>query len=86
MSKFVKVMTAKVEGFDTVRRFGIDILVQIITMAIFYAVFNSFKDLDSDKLGASHFAISVVIMALITIFQIYKRKLALMESQGQKIG
>lgn len=86
MSKFVKVMTAKVEGFDTVRRFGIDILVQIIIVAIFYAVLNSFKELDSDKLGASHFAISLLIMALITTFQIYKRKLALMESKGQKIG
>lgn len=81
MSKFAKVMTAKVEGFDTVRRFGIDILVQIIIVAIFYAVLNSFKELDSDKLGASHFAVSLVIMVLITTFQIYKKKLRVMRGE-----
>lgn len=81
MSEFVKVMTAKVEGFDTVRRFGIDILVQIIIVAIFYAVLNNFKELDSDKLGASHFAVSLVIIVLITTFQIYKKKLRIMRGE-----
>ena len=49
MSKFIKVMTAKLEGYDTVRRFGVDILVQIIIVAIFYAVLNNLKPDGAEK-------------------------------------
>ena len=75
-------MAMKVEGYSTIRRFGVDLLVQIIIVAIFYQVMNNFKDNDADKLGASHFAISVAIMAAITTYQIYKRKVAFIKSKG----
>lgn len=86
MSKFIKVMTTKVDGYDTVRRFGVDILVQIIIVAIFYAILNNFKPDGAQKLGASHFAMSLAIMAAITAFQIYRRKLAIMKSKGINIS
>lgn len=86
MSKFIKVMTAKLEGYDTVRRFGVDILVQIIIVAIFYAVLNNLKPDGAEKLGASHFAMSLVIMTAITTFQIYRRKLAIMKIKGINVS
>ena len=82
MSKFTKVMTAKVAGYNTVRRFGTDMLVQIIIVAIFYQIMNHFKPFGDEKLGASHFAVSVAIMAAITAHQVYKRKLSFMEDKG----
>lgn len=86
MSKFIKVMTAKVEGFDVIRRFGIDILIQIIAVAGVYFAFNYFKEAGSDKLGASHFTISLVILVALTTFQTYKKKLSAMQAKGQKIS
>ena len=86
MSKFTKVMTAKVAGYNTVRRFGVDLLVQIIIVAILYQVSNHFKLFGDNGFGPIHFATSVTIIAAITAYQIYKRKLLLMRDEDEGIS
>lgn len=81
MAKFVEVMTAKIESFDTVRQFGIDLLVQIVAVAAFYMIVNHFKEVGAEKLGATHFMFSLIILALLTTYQIYRKKLRFMRGE-----
>lgn len=82
MSNIIKVIRAKVEGWDGVREYGVLFLIQIVVLALLYKAYNYITaGGDGLVLNAKDFALSMVVAVLITSYQTYQNKVRFMNNE-----